>query len=618
MPDPTPVKLLAFIKETFDWDELKTLCFQLYVPFDDLAGQTREAKARELISYMQRVGRLPDLTAALARERPQQYRASFGSPPRPPAKPEPSVRNPRQVFISHAHQNADFAHRLADDLRREGYEIWIAPDSILPGEHWVEAMNRALLQSGIFLLVSTPHAVVSEWVQDETNYAIELATKRQIRFIRLDVRDADAPPLWTVRQHVSFRQDYQSSLNQLLSALETTAAPAHPVRDATVIAPVSSSVSTPTPIIQPKREPAEATPVAVNKVRPPTPTPPAEARAKRLPIWGWVVGALALLVLSVWAFNTFSGGGNGGDLENATPHATEVAGVRDEATPEPSVTQALTATTQLLATPTATATQTPTATITPSATPTPEPQVGDVRTVMRGGGAVEQVFVPAGSFMMGSENGADDERPVHKVTLNAFWIDWTEVTNAQYEACVAAGTCQLPAGPSSYTRGSYYGNPAYADYPVIRVSWQDARDFAEWAGGRLPTEAEWEYAARGPNTLIYPWGNEAPSCELLNFKNCIGDTAEVGSYADGASWVGALDMTGNVWEWVNDWYGGYGEWPAVNPTGPDLGEYRVLRGGAWNLNDRLTRAAFRGFDNPDYGDINVGFRVVEPLSEPGS
>lgn len=221
-PDPAPEDLLAFIKDSFSLEDLKTLCFQLYVSIDDLAGQTREAKARELIEYLRNRSRLNDLMLALARERPQQYRATFGPAPRQRPKARTYVRNPRQVFISHAHQDADFAHRLAADLRHEQLEVWIAPDSIVLGERWVDAINRALRESGIFLLVSTPSAVDSEWVQDETNYAIELATKHQIRFIRLDVEEVDAPPIWTVRQYVSFRSGYELGLSQLIAALRTT------------------------------------------------------------------------------------------------------------------------------------------------------------------------------------------------------------------------------------------------------------------------------------------------------------------------------------------------------------------------------------------------------------
>lgn len=235
MPDPTPVELLSFIKEAFDWEELESLCFQLYIQFDDIAGQTREAKARELISYMQRVGRLPDLVAALARERPEKFAATFREEPELPIKkPQPRARDSRQVFIIHAHQDAEFAQRLAGDLRRAGYEVWIAPDSIPFGERWVEAINRALQESGIFLLVSTGNAVDSAFVQDETNYAIELAAKSLIRFIRLDIQEADVPPLWTIRQHISFRKGYKLGIRKLLLALEEpTSGPKPPAEQKT-------------------------------------------------------------------------------------------------------------------------------------------------------------------------------------------------------------------------------------------------------------------------------------------------------------------------------------------------------------------------------------------------
>jgi formylglycine-generating enzyme required for sulfatase activity len=250
----------------------------------------------------------------------------------------------------------------------------------------------------------------------------------------------------------------------------------------------------------------------------------------------------------------------------------------------------------------------------------PTPQAGDVRTVTRGDVQVEQVFVPAGSFMMGSEDGEENELPVHEVTLNGFWLDRTEVTNAQYAACVVDGVCSPPDDSSSGTRDSYYGNPAYANHPVIYVSWEGAAAFAAWAGGRLPTEAEWEYAARGPEAPTWPWGDEPPTCELLNYLGCVGDTSEAGSYPGGASWIEALDMAGNVWEWVNDRYDGdyYANSPTVNPPGPDAGDLRVVRGGSWLNDDQGTRAAYRTTTTRTAGTDLIGFRVAEPLSDPDS
>ena len=195
-----------------------------------------------------------------------------------------------------------------------------------------------------------------------------------------------------------------------------------------------------------------------------------------------------------------------------------------------------------------------------------------------------------------AENGGNCDRawfaaeaPQHTVYLDAYSIDKYEVANARYQACVDAGGCTAPHDPSSATRTSYYGNPDYAGYPVINVDWGQAETFCAWEGKRLPTEAEWEKAARGTDGRIYPWGNQNPTCDLANGvvqgKRCVGDTSPVGSYAAGASPYGVMDMAGNVWEWVNDWYDEnyYSHSPASNPPGPATGDTRVLRGGSWAL-----------------------------------
>ena len=229
-----------------------------------------------------------------------------------------------------------------------------------------------------------------------------------------------------------------------------------------------------------------------------------------------------------------------------------------------------------------------------------------------------EVFVPAGEFPMGSEtsdpNADDDEKPRHPVYLYAFWIDRAEATNGQYAACVAAGACSPPLQTNSRSRASYYGNPIYEDYPVIYVSWSQATAYCAWAGKRLPTEAEWEKSARGTDGRIYPWGNFSPASTLLNYNGNVGDTTEVGSYPAGASPYGAQDMAGNVWEWVADWYGSgyYAISPYVNPTGPNSGDYRVLRGGAWDSHARLPRSANRRWYPPSSNTAFdfLGFRCV--------
>jgi len=224
-----------------------------------------------------------------------------------------------------------------------------------------------------------------------------------------------------------------------------------------------------------------------------------------------------------------------------------------------------------------------------------------------------QMYVPTGTFTMGSEK-YPDEQPIHAVMLDAFWIDKFEVTNAMYALCVKVGKCPLPQSPKSSTRTAYFSNPQYDNHPVIYVTWENANTYCSWTGRRLPSEAEWEKAARGTDGRIYPWGNQFDGAKVNSYDSNprVGDTTEAGKYSSGASPYSALDMAGNIWEWVKDWYDGnyYRNSPAQNPTGPISGTYRVLRGGAWSSNDYNIRASIRsGFDPSNAFDY-IGFRCA--------
>jgi formylglycine-generating enzyme required for sulfatase activity len=294
--------------------------------------------------------------------------------------------------------------------------------------------------------------------------------------------------------------------------------------------------------------------------------------------------------------------------------------------------------THTLVTSTATPTNTPfTPTATPTFTPAPPtatsgPVAGATKVWEKD--ESEMVYVPAGEFLMGfgerdaeairaigpdAEFSVEGEKPQHKVFLDAFYIDKHEVTNTRYRKCVEAGICNAPSDTT------YYGDADYAQHPVVYVSWYDADAYCRWAGKRLPTEAEWEKAARGDEKYTWPWGNTFDG-NRVNFcdKNCpewwkhvsaddgYAHTTPVGTYPTGASPYGALDMAGNVWEWVADWYdpGYYSQSPTQNPPGPDSGSDKVVRGGSWRNGFTDIRAGYRyRFVSTLHGE-DLGFRCA--------
>jgi formylglycine-generating enzyme required for sulfatase activity len=247
-----------------------------------------------------------------------------------------------------------------------------------------------------------------------------------------------------------------------------------------------------------------------------------------------------------------------------------------------------------------------------SITPTKQPVLLtptlDIGSTIKGKDDMELLYIPAGEFIMGSDIGDKDEKPAQEVTLDAFWIDKTEITNALYSKCVNSSICARPVNESSYTRFGYYEDFKFSDYPVINVNWNMAKTYCEWIGRRLPTEAEWEKAARGTDANIYPWGNTLPDSDILNYDGMVGDTTKVGTYLKGVSPYGALDMAGNVWEWVDGWYDAY---PGNSLYDSDFGtKYRVLRGGSWNGSIYYARSTYRLNSDAINTYINIGFRCA--------
>lgn len=273
--------------------------------------------------------------------------------------------------------------------------------------------------------------------------------------------------------------------------------------------------------------------------------------------------------------------------------------------------------TPVAATASETARPTRTATLEPSSTPTwtgteiIEATLASLPSYREDAKGVPMAYVPEGVFPMGNDRGSVDERPIHSVNVEAFYMDKFEVTNGLYKACVKAGVCQS-VKKNSATRASYYDNPRHIRFPVIFVNWNMAQTYCEWRGARLPTEAEWEKAARGASNLTYPWG-DGPDCNLANYGNCLGDTSGVTIYDLGQSRFGIYHMAGNVWEWVSDWYSDayYRSSPQDNPQGPDTGTEKVLRGGSWKDDYGEIRSMNREAQKPAYSSNAIGFRCAK-------
>jgi formylglycine-generating enzyme required for sulfatase activity len=230
-----------------------------------------------------------------------------------------------------------------------------------------------------------------------------------------------------------------------------------------------------------------------------------------------------------------------------------------------------------------------------------------------------RLTIAAGEFVMGSApgDGANDEQPRHRVWISAFELDQFEVTNRRYKVCVNSRGCTAPQMQTSHLRSGYYEDEHFADYPVIFVSKTQAEAYCHFAGGRLPTEAEWEKAARGqsPSLARFPWGNREPDCSLANMggpHGCVGDTDRVGRRPLGQSPFGAMDMAGNVWEWVSDWYADdyYRLSPGRDPVGPVNGTLGIVRGGCWESGSDSLRVSCRQPTLLSTWANNIGFRCA--------
>ena len=461
------------------------------------------------------------------------------------------------IFISYSHNDTDYAHKLAENLQRMGFEAWI-DERLDYGSQWPQELQKQLDSCSAFIVIMSPRSYASEWVQSELQRA-----KRKLKPIFPMLLEGDEPWLsvestqyYDVRGEVIPDSEFYSDLRTVMTPAPSAQTPGWP--EGSARAKLGNDSST----------------------------------LKK----GIGIAAIGVLLI------TFVGG------------AVLLIGplLKKGINPTVPVVQSTISSGELTSIPEAAFT----------AEMTLRPQITSIEDN-------EMALVPAGEFTMGRSASDEfahcqelnqecqlsafmDEEPVHKVYLNAFYIDLYEVTNALYKACEDQGVCDPPQASNSNSQTSYYGNPDFDNYPVIYVTWDQAEVYCgTWRDARLPTEAEWEKAARGPDEGTYPWGEELNE-NFANFNYSIGDTTAVGTYENGKSLYGVYDMAGNVWEWVADWYDEnyYQGSPTENPTGPASGDARVLRGGSWGLVGVSVSTSYRYAATPTDSNMDLGFRCA--------
>ena len=509
-------QLETFMRDGLSDAEIQDVCFYYFADlYEELNvdGLTKSKRLRGVLAYMRRKNMTAHLVAALYKRHGEQMAEEFpeglqvaGRVPAVPLAPMSYTRNPRQIFLSHANQDAEFARRLADDLELEGWHVWLAPDSIAPGEQWAGAIERGLATSAVFMLVLSPDAVASRWVQTEMNVAIALQHEQEMAIVPLLFRPCKQPLLWRAYQHVRFTRGTYP-LPTLLKRLGDDVMPEAPIA--------------------------------------PVPTP----------------------------------------------------------APEP----------QIVVTP-------------PPKLVKPEPKV----VVPPSFDGIEWIEIPAGEFWMGDDDSKyGNEKPCHRLHLDSFWMMKTPVTNAQWRTFVRA---------TGYKKSQHWANGQILAekerHPVVHVSWHDAREYCHWLEAQtglavsLPSEAQWEKAARGSeDKRRYPWGNEFNEYKSNTYESGIGTTTSVAQYPAGVSPYGVLDMSGNVWEWTRSLWGQAGSKPDFGyPYDPTDGcedltaaddIRRVVRGGSWLLNRESAHVSYRFRFYPGNSGNLLGFRAVASIVLPG-
>jgi len=538
------------------------------------------------------------------------------------------------VFLCHAKEDKPTVRELYRQLTAEGWmDVWLDEENLFPGQEWDLEIEQAVENADVVIVCLSSHSVSKEgYVQKEIRFVLNIADEKPegtIFVVPLRLDDCVVPRRIKAWQWVDYfpKSNQKWAYQRLLESLKLRAGKlgipvgriANTTYDAPPYAPVEDEAAKAERERKAReereriaaqkaeneriaREKTEAERIAKEQ-RDRLAHQKAEERQKafaesirkinfkRI----LAVGGVTLAVFAMYFGGKFI-------VDNLPPMPTSAQTSEIPETSEVSTTPS---------------TFTQLSPEVPTSTLVPEPVVGSTQISPNDG--MVMMFVPAGEFSMGSEYGDADEKPVHTIYLDSYWMDKTEVTNAMYAKCADAGKCDPPNSTGSYTRSSYYGNSEFNDFPVIYVSWNDAKAYCEWRedGMRLPTEAEWEKAASWDDAKkekrVYPWGDSI-SCSFANYwgkyGDCVGDTTKVSNYSSDASFYGLMDMAGNVWEWVSSLYLAYPYSASDGREDLTASGNRVLRGGSWYYYSYSSRSSFRFRLTPDSADDYVGFRCA--------
>ncbi|MBI3167627.1 MAG: SUMF1/EgtB/PvdO family nonheme iron enzyme [Chloroflexi bacterium] len=567
---------------------------------------------------------------------------------------------PLRVFLCHASQDKPAVLRLHRYLTQHGVEPWLDREELLPGQNWAVEISKALDATDVILVCLSKASISKEgFVQKEISFALDKALEKpegMIFIIPVKLEECELPRSlnrfhWVDLFRDGGRRRLLMGLNKRSTELGEDVLPV-PIEDAKQRTPKPFKPEikqeefkgeTPAPLVIHKEaiKQENSAPELKKEIEPEKPvsqpmlvTEKKKEQTKK---------PFTKLLDSASLFpKRMSDSPNSGKDNALTDEATLKcrgqfpltfkavftislisiflyigifywSGTNNLAQLFPAATASSTSLNSLSTPEFVTSTSVPlTSTLQLTTTSIPAPTLGIGSTMISEKDGMALMYVPAGEFTMGTNYiGYSDATPEYKIFLRAFWIDQTEVTNAMYAKCVADDYCSSPSSERSFSRDSYYGNPEYENYPVIYVNWNQASEYCVWAGRDLPTEAEWEKAARGIDGRTFPWG-EGISCEEANYddQRCVGDTAKVGSYEIGASIYGALDMAGNVFEWVSSLHLPYPYDASDGREDLSASGTRVMRGGSWRYNWDYTDYSLRSYSRGGYDPLTTQYNIV--------